>query len=145
MSTLESELVALERRYWKAIADRDLGAMERLTEDPCVVTGASGVGVIDKRRFREMMKSPSWRLNRFEITDTHALELRPDVAVLAYKVHEELTVDGEEVSFDAADSSIWVRLNGRWVCAVHTESIAGDPFGRDRTKRRDHEAVARRA
>jgi hypothetical protein len=22
--------------------------------------------------------------------------------------------------------------NGRWLCALHTQSIAGDPFGRDR-------------
>jgi len=23
-----------------------------------------------------------------------------------------------------------VRRGGRWLCAAHTESIAGDPFGR---------------
>ena len=33
---------------------------------------------------------------------------------------------------DAADASTWVRRNGRWVCALHTESLKGDPFGRDR-------------
>lgn len=55
-----------------------------------------------------------------------------DVAVLAYKVHEHLTVDGQPVSVDAADSSTWVRRDGRWVCALHSESIVGDPFGRDR-------------
>jgi hypothetical protein len=25
-----------------------------------------------------------------------------------------------------------LELEGQWVCAVHTEAIAGDPFGRDR-------------
>jgi hypothetical protein len=25
-----------------------------------------------------------------------------------------------------------VRRGGRWVCALHTEAIAGDPYGRDR-------------
>lgn len=47
-------------------------------------------------------------------------------------MHEELTVDGKRVALDAADASTWVRRNGRWVCALHTESLAGDPFGRDR-------------
>jgi hypothetical protein len=28
--------------------------------------------------------------------------------------------------------STWVRRNGGWVCALHTESILGDPFGRDK-------------
>ena len=25
-----------------------------------------------------------------------------------------------------------MRRNGKWLCALHTESVAGDPFGRDR-------------
>jgi len=45
---------------------------------------------------------------------------------------EELTLDGKAVELEAADSSTWVRLEGHWVCAVHTEAIAGDPFGRVR-------------
>jgi hypothetical protein len=56
------------------------------------------------------------------------------VAVLVYNVHEELTVDGKPVTIDAADASTWVRRNGRWVCALHTESLKGDPFGRDRPR-----------
>ena len=48
------------------------------------------------------------------------------------EVHEELTVDGKPLTLDAADTSTWVRREGRWLCALHTEAIAGDPFGRDR-------------
>jgi hypothetical protein len=55
------------------------------------------------------------------------------VAVLAYNVHEELTVEGKPVTIDAADASTWVRRDGRWLCALHSESLKGDPFGRDRT------------
>lgn len=36
----------------------------------------------------------------------------------------------ELIEFEAFDSSVWVHRNGHWVCAVHTESLAGDPFGR---------------
>jgi hypothetical protein len=55
-------------------------------------------------------------------------------AAVAYQVHEELTVDGKPVTLDAADSSTWVRRDRRWLCALHTEAIAGDPFGRDRQR-----------
>jgi hypothetical protein len=48
-------------------------------------------------------------------------------------VHEDLIVDGKPVSLDAADSSTWVKRDGQWKCAMHTEAILGDPFGRDRT------------
>lgn len=131
--TLEAELLDMERRYWQAIKDQDVDAAMRLTDEPCVVTGAQGVGMIDRKTLAAMMKSTSYTLNRFELKDgAHVHLLRDDVAIVAYQVHEELTVDGEPVTLDAAESSVWVRRDGRWLCALHTESIAGDPFGRDR-------------
>jgi len=54
------------------------------------------------------------------------------VAIVAYKVKEELTVDGKPVTLEAADASTWLRRGDSWVCSLHTESIIGDPFGRDR-------------
>jgi hypothetical protein len=44
-----------------------------------------------------------------------------------------MTVDGKPLSLDAADTSTWVKKDGEWLCAAHTEAITGDPFGRDRT------------
>jgi len=29
-----------------------------------------------------------------------------------------------------AASSLWVRRDGGWVCAAHTGTLAGDPYGR---------------
>jgi hypothetical protein len=55
-----------------------------------------------------------------------------DVVVLAYRVREKVDVEGEPVALEAADSTTWVRRDGRWLCALHTESLLGDPFGRDR-------------
>ena len=40
----EKELLELEREYWQAVKDRDVDAAMRLTDDPCIVAGASGVG-----------------------------------------------------------------------------------------------------
>jgi uncharacterized protein (TIGR02246 family) len=128
----EQELIELEKRYWQAIKDRDAEAAARLSDDPCIVTGPQGVGRIDRKTLGAMVKSPSWALREFDVRDVQVRMLRSDVAIVAYRVHEELTVDGKPVTIDAADSSTWVRRDGRWVCAMHTESIAGDPFGRDR-------------
>jgi hypothetical protein len=131
--TIERELVKLERRYWQALKDKDIDAAMELTDEPCIVAGAQGVGLIDHPTYVRMMEHASWTIVDFEIGDD--VQVRPlgeDTAVLAYTVHEELEVDGEPVAFDAADTSIWVRRDGRWRCASHTESIAGDPYGRDR-------------
>jgi hypothetical protein len=131
-NTLEAELIDLEKKYWRAIKDQDLDTLSDLTDFPVVVTGAQGVGVIDKPTFDSMVKASNWTLNEYELDEPVVRLINDDVAVLAYKVREIMTVDGEPVAIDAADTSTWMRRNGNWVCALHTESISGDPFGRDR-------------
>jgi hypothetical protein len=58
--------------------------------------------------------------------------IRDDVASVACKVDERVVVEGETLPVEANDSSVWVRRNGEWRCALHTESLVGDPYGRDR-------------
>jgi Domain of unknown function (DUF4440) len=133
-ASVEQELVNLERQYWQAMKDGDGAACGRLSDDPCVVTGSSGAAQLDRAALVKMMGAGTWKLNAFELSKPIVRVLTDDVAVVAYKVHEELTVDGKAVAFDAADSSTWVRRDGKWVCALHTEALLGDPFGRDRKK-----------
>jgi hypothetical protein len=129
----EKELVELEKKFWQAMKDRDVQTMLRLTDDPVIVTGAQGVGSVPLAEFERMMQNDSYSIADVKLDDDIKVRmLNDDVAILAYKVLEKLTVDGKPVTLEAADTSTWVRRNGKWVCAMHTESIAGDPFGRDR-------------
>jgi hypothetical protein len=131
-TTIEKELVELETQYWQAIKDKDTDAAMQLTDDTCVVTGASGAASIDRKAFAGMLNSPGWTLNEFEfVGDVIARAVTDDVGVVAYKVKEQLTVDGKPLTLEAADASTWIRRDGRWLCVLHTESIMGDPFGRD--------------
>ena len=133
---LEQELIELETQFWNSMKKKDVQAAARLAADPCIVTGAQGVAQIDKKTFVKMMETGTWTLHDFKIEDAKVQRLSDDVAVIGYKVHENLTVDGQPVTLDAADASTWVKKNGRWVCALHTESLVGDPFGRDRSASR---------
>jgi hypothetical protein len=65
-----------------------------------------------------------------------------DIAIVAYPVHEDLHVEGKKVSLDAFDATVWVKKNGKWVTVLHTESLAGDPFGRDKRKAKARPARA---
>ena len=131
-SAVENELVDLERRYWQALQDGDDATALALTDDPCIVAGAQGVASLDRRTMADMLKQATWKLQRFTIDDAKVRMLGDDAAVLAYTVHEVLTVDGKPVKLQASDASTWVRRDGHWVCALHTEALAGDAFGRDR-------------
>ncbi|HEY5080967.1 MAG TPA: nuclear transport factor 2 family protein [Bauldia sp.] len=130
--SLEKEILGLEKQFWQSMVDRDAKLGASLTADPCIVTGAQGVGKVDRKTFATMMEGGAWKLHRFEFSDVKFSEVTDDVAVIAYKVREELTVDGEKLTMEAADASTWVRQGDGWACALHTESVLGDPFGRDR-------------
>ena len=130
---VQDELVSLERRYWQALQDQDDDAALKLTDDPCIVAGAQGIASLDRRTMADMLKQGTWKLLSFKIDpDVKLRMIGDDVALLAYTVHEELTIDGNAVKLQASDASTWVRRDGRWLCALHTEAVAGDPFGRDR-------------
>jgi hypothetical protein len=129
---IEAQLLDFEKQYWNAIMNRDVQAAMRLTDDPCIVTGAQGVGRITQKQFADMLQAGGWTLHSFDLSDVQVRLLSEDVAIVAYKVKESLTVEGKHMTLEAADSSTWVRREGNWVCALHTEAMLGDPFGRDR-------------
>jgi hypothetical protein len=127
---VENELLDLEKRYWNAIKEKDVVVATQLSHDPCIVTGAQGVSTLDRDSLARMLESAPWSLDDFELEDVQVQLVRDDVAIVAYKVKESLIVEGRPLTLEAADSSTWVRANGRWLCALHTEAVAGDPFGR---------------
>jgi len=127
---IRKELVGLEKQYWNAVKDRDASTAASLSHDPCIVVGAQGVGELDNSSLAKMMQGATYELKDFSFDDIHVRRITDDVAVVAYKVKEDLVVEGKKLKLEANDSSIWVRRGGQWTCVVHTESIAGDPFGR---------------
>jgi hypothetical protein len=132
-SRIDTEILDLERRYWEAMQARDARTAVSLTEFPCLIAGASGVRSVDQPSYEKMLTGASWRIQEFEIEDgAEVRQLTDDVAVIVYRVREEMTVDGLPVTLRAADSSVWVRREDGWRCAAHTEAVAGDAFGRNK-------------
>lgn len=131
---IEKELIGLEDEFWRALRDGDVASAVGMTDFPCILTGAQGVTSVDEATLSSMMKNASYKLDSYELAPGAKIRLvGHDTAVVAYRVHEELTVDGKPVHLDAAESSTWILRDGKWRCAQHTEAILGDPFGRDRS------------
>jgi ketosteroid isomerase-like protein len=128
----EQELVALEKKYWDAMIAKDVDTAVRMSDDPCFITGAQGVSVISAEQYQKLMTDGKWTLLSYTMDKIEARFLSPDVGVVAYQVTEQLTVDGKPLTLKASDSSTWVKRNGDWKCALHTEAPSGDPFARDK-------------
>jgi hypothetical protein len=124
----------LERRFWNAMKAKDGKTAAQMTDDGCIVVGAQGVSSVDSEKMGELTQEGKWELQQyaFDEKNTQIKFIGDDVAIIAYKVNERVVVDGKTLPVDANDSSVWVRRNGEWLCALHTESLAGDPFGRDK-------------
>jgi uncharacterized protein (TIGR02246 family) len=132
--TQNQQLLDVEQRFWTAMQKKDATAAGQLTDDGCIVVGAQGVSAIDAQMMAKMTGEAKWELQEFSFADKtrQARFVTDDVAIVAYTVTERVVVDGKTMTVEANDSSVWVRRDGQWRCALHTESLAGDPFGRDR-------------
>jgi hypothetical protein len=131
-ATLDQEIMGMEREYWDSMLTKDPSVATRLTADESVIVGAQGVSTVTSKTIGPMVLSDGWKLKRYDFSNVKVTSPAPGVAIAGYHVHEELEVDGQALTLEANDSSTWIRKDGQWVCAAHTESISGDPFGRDR-------------
>ena len=133
----DQELIALERSYWDALKERDLPTIGRLTAEDSTVTGASGIAGVDPRSIQKQLESAQYSIKSYRIdpVTTRINRLADDVVAISYSVHEDLEVDGKPVGLDAFDTSVWKQTGNGWTCVLHTESIKGDAFGRDRMQR----------
>ncbi len=129
---MEKEIIALEKSFWQAIVDEDTDKAVSMIDKKSLMTGAQGVNALTPSDYRKMAQMSDWKVHSFDLSKINVFFPKPDVAVIGYVVHEDLTVKGEKMTLDAADSSVWVKRNGGWLNVHHTESILGDPFGRDR-------------
>lgn len=134
MHATEQELFDVEMRFWNAMQAKDARAAQQLTDDGCVIVGAQGVSAIDSATMAKLTTEGQWQLKRFAFADgaRHVRFVSDDIAIVAYTVTEQLVVGDRPLEITANDASVWVRRAGAWRCALHTESLAGDPFGRDR-------------
>jgi hypothetical protein len=127
-------VMEVERRFWNAMKEKNADTAKTLTDDGCIVVGAQGVSAITAEMMAKLTTEGEWELQQYSFDEQNRQVrfLSDDVAIVAYTVRERVVVDGETVPIVANDSSVWVRREGEWRCALHTESLAGDPFGRDR-------------
>jgi ketosteroid isomerase-like protein len=126
---LEADILSLEKKFWDAMKTKDAEAASAMMGDACVVAGAQGVASIDKATFARMTAEGKWTLQEYELRDVTVVSPAPDVAVIGYRVSERIIVDGRPMTLEAADTSVWCRRDGTWLCFLHTESVLGDPFG----------------
>lgn len=117
------EIVALEKSYWDAMKSKDGHKTAALSGKSSLVTGAQGVMRIAKDKMREMTEEGKWTLESYAFDDVEVSTPSPDVALIAYTVQQNVTMDGKASKMRAADSSVWIRGSNGWECHAHSETV----------------------
>ncbi|RCW87937.1 MULTISPECIES: nuclear transport factor 2 family protein [Phyllobacterium] len=119
----KDEIVALEKSYWDAMKAKDGRRTSKLSGKIALVTGAQGVMRIGKERMGKMTEEGNWRLESYSLEDVEVSTPSPDIALIAYTVRQNVSMDGKSQNMRAADSSVWIRGSNGWECHAHSETL----------------------
>ena len=118
----KSEIEGLEKAFWDSmIAGKPDVATAMLTEPAVMVTG-HGATKFDHAAYTRMANDDRYKLLDYEMSDMDVVFPREDVAVASYRVKQSMEMEGSQVQMDVFDTSTWVKVDGAWLCAMHTES-----------------------
>ncbi len=124
MQAQASDLIALERRFWKALVDEDVEEATSLLDEPALMVSPHGAMQFDHDGYKRMAEQGSMVVKSYELADMNVVFPTEETAVLTYQVRQALAQRGQttETVQQMADSSVWTRKNGRWLCVMHTET-----------------------
>lgn len=120
------EIIALEMSYWDAMKAKDGARTAELSGESSLVTGGRGVMSIPKDKMAKMTADGGWVLHAYQFDEVKVAAPAPNVAIIAYTVRQNVTMNGESVELRAADSSTWIRGANGWECHAHSETFLDD-------------------
>jgi len=124
MQTQATDLIALEKRFWQALVDEDVEAATSMLDEPALMVSSHGAMQFDHDGYRRMAEQGIMVVKSYELSDLNVVFPTEETAVLTYQVRQALSQRGraEEMVQQMADSSVWTRKDGRWICVMHTET-----------------------
>ena len=124
MSTAQSELIDLENRFWKSLVEEDADTAISMLDEPALMVSSHGAMQFDHATYREMAEKGSMVVKSYELSDMNVVFPTDSTAVLTYKVRQSLAERGKsgEIQQQMADTSVWTKKDGHWLCVMHTET-----------------------
>ena len=123
-STPNKEIERLERAFWQSLVERDADAATGLLAPEALMVSSHGTMRFDPAQYTKMLQDPKHGLLDYTLSDMDVLFPTDDIAIATYRARQTMEMDGKRMEQDVVDSSTWVRMDGGWKCAAHTESEA---------------------
>jgi hypothetical protein len=116
----ETAITDLEKSAWEAYKNKQADAFKKLlSKDYCGVY-ADGIKTLDTE-VADMAKTD---LRDYSFADMKVVFPSADVAVITYKVTQQATSAGQDVSGAYNSAGVWMKRGGKWFGVFHTETKA---------------------
>lgn len=103
----------LNERWFQAWLDKDAATVERLMTEDYVYVAPTGV-VLDRQAILNVIRSPSYRLDRFAHTEVVVRAVGNDAAVVRDRRQAAGSFEGASFTDDQLGVMVWAREAGEW-------------------------------
>jgi uncharacterized protein (TIGR02246 family) len=110
---MTAELEKLSEQWYRAWLDRDAATVERLMADDYVYVAPSGHAQ-DRAAILRIIRTPSYRLQRWNRTDIVIRLLGDGAAIVRSRGRGEGEIEGKHFKDDHALLQVWSRAGGDW-------------------------------
>jgi hypothetical protein len=118
----KDEILALETSYWDAIKHKNGTETAKLSGKNALVSSTQGVRNIPKDKMGAMTESGPLTLNAHELDEVSVVTPAKDVAIIAYKAKQTMTMEGEKRDMTTAHISTWIMGAEGWECHAHSQT-----------------------
>lgn len=124
MGPAREEIIQLENRFWQSMVDQHTEVAIAMLDEPAVIVSPHGALQFDRATYRQMAQQDAMAIKAFELSNMNVLFPNENTAVVTYHARQTLSVRGQSAPLeqDMTDSSVWLHKDGRWLCAMHTET-----------------------
>lgn len=124
--TPDQMLIDLENKFWQSLVDQDSDTAVALLTESALIVSTQGAMQFDHASYRKMAEQGPRVLTSFKLSKMQVVFPNDSTAVLTYQVRQEVAQRGNDKRNveEMNDSSTWVKTNGEWRCAMHTETPA---------------------
>ncbi len=119
---METQIEALETEYWHGMETHNYQTVRKLTHFPCIVASKNGVQTVDEPTFKKMFESGDGDKIKVKSINNFETQIIGESAITAYIIELSVTGKENEPSTKCACTSTWVKKDGEWFCALHTET-----------------------
>ena len=127
MASMGKVIEELENRFWRSLVENDAGTATELLTEPALMVSAHGAMKFDHAGYRRMAEKGPRVLTGYELSDMQVVFPNETTAIATYHVRQKVAQRGAEDRADVQemnDTSTWIKLDGSWKCAMHTETPA---------------------